>query len=50
MEKLLGKYKHIKMLLMQLTEEHDLEVLWLLYLLLETQDSIEVKKSELESM
>ena len=35
---------------MQLTEEHDLEVLWLLYLLLETQDSIEVKKSELESM
>ena len=30
----------IKMLLMQLAEEHDLEVLWLLYLLLETQESI----------
>lgn len=28
------------MLLRQLTEEHDLEVLWLLYLLLETQDPI----------
>lgn len=34
------KQQIIKMLLMQLTEEHDLEVLWLLYLLLETQDPI----------